>query len=154
MSDPTRHLLKYLRIVWSVTWSVVAVLLLVQWVQSFQGRYSQEILVTPAYRYYLQSFHGSLTLGWEQRVFLGIEFFLQHDLEDFERQATNTGFKIVRDGPNGAISAISVSYWLLVLADILMGAGPRFSPRFTLRTLLLCTTLVAVVLGLIFQQSY
>jgi hypothetical protein len=40
-------------------------------------------------------------------------------------------------------------YWFLILMSILFGTAPWVLRRFSLRTLLIATTLVAVVLGLI-----
>jgi hypothetical protein len=51
--------------------------------------------------------------------------------------------------PNGArYSEVIVPFWLLVLPLITLAVAPWLRWRFTLRTLLIATTLVAVVLGL------
>jgi hypothetical protein len=46
-------------------------------------------------------------------------------------------------------SDIHVPFWLLIIATIVLGSFPWLPHRFSLRTLLIATTLVAVVLGLI-----
>jgi hypothetical protein len=48
------------------------------------------------------------------------------------------------------LNAFAIPQWLLVLSVLLLAAAPwlRCSARFSLRTLLIATTLVAVVLGL------
>ena len=57
------------------------------------------------------------------------------------------GFALYRsDSPS---LTLRVPHWFLVLAAIGMGALSWLRPRFSLRTLLIATTLVAVVLGLI-----
>ena len=57
-----------------------------------------------------------------------------------------SSFKIDRSG--GKL-VIRVPYWFLLVGSSLMAAVPWLPWRFTLRTLLIATTLVAVVLGLI-----
>jgi hypothetical protein len=60
--------------------------------------------------------------------------------------AKQSSFKLDRSG--GKL-AIQVPHWLLVVTSGLMAAMPWLPWRFSLRTLLIATTLVAVVLGLI-----
>jgi hypothetical protein len=50
-------------------------------------------------------------------------------------------------------SALDVPHWFLVLATIGLSALPWLRLRFSLRTLLIATTLVAVVLGLVVWAS-
>jgi hypothetical protein len=50
-----------------------------------------------------------------------------------------------------AFTSISIPHWLLVLASVGLVATswPRKSYRFSLRTLFIATTLIAIVLGLV-----
>jgi hypothetical protein len=139
-----------LRIAWSVAWGVVAVLVCAAWVQSYLKYTSVEVLVTPAFRYSLHSVHGTLALDRWYRTFSASEFMPRYQESDMLRLATNAGLKIERS-PAGGIDAARVSYWLLNLTVIVIAAIPwlPWSSRFSLRTLLLATTLVAIGLGFV-----
>jgi hypothetical protein len=50
---------------------------------------------------------------------------------------------------NAAVTAFRFPIWLLVLLVAAIGTAPWLPYRFSLRTLLIATTLVAVVLGVI-----
>jgi hypothetical protein len=53
-------------------------------------------------------------------------------------------------GQNGSSSfQLGIPYWLLVIAAAAFGASPWCLRRFSLRTLLIATTLVAVGLGVV-----
>jgi hypothetical protein len=155
MSDATHNampaqLMRYrkLRIAWSVVWGIACVLLIVLWVRNYEVSISKEILVTPDYRFYLVSVQGTLAIERWYREFVGSELtpiFLKADLT---RLATNGGI-YVRRSSTGTIDSVSISFWLLFLGDTVIASVPWIRWRFSLRTLLIATTLVAVVLGLI-----
>jgi hypothetical protein len=137
-----------LRIAWSVIWTAVTLLLIGFWIHSYFDRVTFEVLVTPTHRYYLRSMAGCVVLDWEDRIFLGIELQRMYEEEYFRQLTTNAGVRVVRI--QGTAYAICVSYWLLMFAAAFIAAMPWLSfNRFSLRTLLLATTLVAVVLGLV-----
>jgi hypothetical protein len=46
-------------------------------------------------------------------------------------------------------SAVAIPYWFLIMATVALATLPWFRKRFSLRTLLIATTLVAVGLGII-----
>ena len=108
-----------LRIAWSVVWGLAAVLLVVLWVSSWLHRYHDD-------------FHSST--GWRLGILNGegwVAFNLVHD--DSESHGTIGG-----------------PHWLMVLLAVVTGFAPWFiSDRFGLRSLLIATTLIAIVLGLI-----
>lgn len=141
--------LRNLRIAWSVTWGVAALLLIVLWVRSYWGRSSAEVLVTPTHRYYVHSLYGTVAFEREMRIFLGIELHRLNQESDFQRLTTNAGLRIVRNDSDGNLLEVSISYWLLTAATVFVAAAPWLRWRFSLRTLLIATTFVAVVLGLI-----
>jgi hypothetical protein len=117
-------------------------------VRSYRKSTSVEILVSPAYRFYLHSFHGTLALERWYRVFLGRELMPHYRGSDLLRLTANAGVSIQRS-PTGTKDAVCFSYWLLSVSTIILAALPWLRWRFTLRTLLIAMTLVAVVLGLI-----
>src|SRR6478672_5935347 len=101
-----------LRIAWSVTWITMAMLVCAAWVQSYRKCTSFEILVTPAYRYYLHSLRGTLALERSYREFLGAEVMPIYRESDLLRLVTHAGLKI-EQYPAGEMYAVRVSYWLL-----------------------------------------
>src|SRR5215213_3399771 len=77
------------------------------------------------------------------------------------KQPTDDSWRIMEEGGLlydsrilGGVAAyksgfLVVTYWFLISAAICVGIAPWLRWRFSLRTLLIATTLVAVVLGLI-----
>lgn len=141
--------LRHLRIAWSVAWGIATLLVISLWVRSHWGRSSSEILVTPTHRYYVHSLYGTVAFEREMRIFLGNELHRLNQESDFLRLTTNAGFKIAWNDSDGSMREVSVSYWLLTSATVFVAAIPWLRWRFSLRTLLIFTTLVAVALGLI-----
>jgi hypothetical protein len=141
-----------LRIAWSVVCGIGCVLLIVLWVRSYGDSTSKEILVTPTCRFYLHSVQGTLALERWYRAFRGREFMPIYRKSDLLRLATNAGVYIQRSS-TGTIESVSISYWLLILADIIVATAPWLRWRFSLRTLLIATTLVALALGVIVLAS-
>jgi hypothetical protein len=142
-----------LRIAWSVVCAVACLLLVVLWARSYADSTSKEILVTPTCRFYLHSVQGTLALERWYREFIGREVMPIYQKSDLLRLTTNAGVYVQRSSPTGTIESVSISYWLLILADIIIAAVPWIRWRFTLRTLLIATTLVAAVLGLTVYAS-
>ena len=150
-----------LRIAWLVAWGVVAVSVTVFWWRSYstldavwwpptdQRAISVESLLGRVwlrnYRTYPPAIvvpfhirHLPMMNGWKAQTaggFLGFNY--RYD----------TGMK----GRSGRTTSISVPHWFALLSCIPIGAvsWAKWSNRFSLRTLLIATTLVAVVLGLI-----
>src|SRR4051812_49208277 len=138
-----------LRIAFSVTCSIAFVLLVVFWVRSYSLSTTTQILVTPQIRYYLHSLDGTVAIHRWYRSFRAREFMPQFPKSEMSWLTTNKGISITRN-PAVGIESVSVSYWLLTLGTLAIGTVPwlHWPRRFTLRTLLIATTLVALVLGL------
>ncbi len=62
------------------------------------------------------------------------------------------GYRFNRD-PNGIDVGLQFPHWWLVAIAVTFAALPWLSLRFSLRTLLIATTLVAVGLGIIISTS-
>jgi hypothetical protein len=142
-------LLKYLRIAWTASFAIAAMLLITLWVQSYSHLTTIQVAVTASARYYLHSYSGTLALQVWERSFLGNEympFFRESDLASW--LTPNACFKLIRTSGLG-ISAISISYWLLTAGTLTLAPLAWLPWRFTLRTLLAATGLVAVALGTI-----
>ena len=139
---------RYLRIAFSATCLIVAVLLCVLWVRSYWV-FDQIIWNSETRAYALASYQGRLTLqfvndglmldeGWSR-----VSFWNSDDEEKTEvDDRTLLGFGWQRDD---LTITSSVPFWFLVLTCV---AFPFLRWRFSLRTLLIAMTLVAAVLGL------
>jgi hypothetical protein len=147
-----------LRIAWSVVWGIVALLLCAGWAFAFlhsefvaNRLNTTKVLTTIAFNRGSLAYSrfdaanqvgvtregthvGSSTppFGWK----LGL-CKLKSSTQSFLWQSSNP-YLIVQ-----------APYWSLVLPAILFAGAPWGSRRFTLRTLLIATTLIAVVLGLV-----
>jgi hypothetical protein len=133
-----------LRIAWSVGWGVVAVLLCVLWVRS----YWWQDVITGRYGAALST-HGSLTLDfWGSNPLFpnAISSIEQGVLDASELVSTLYRFQFQFDG-NGLLTTLPI--WTLVIASAICGFCPWTFHRFSLRTMLIATTLVAAVLGMI-----
>jgi hypothetical protein len=139
-----------LRIAWSVFWAAVTLLFIACWIRSYFDSRSFEVLVTPTHRYYLHSLSGGVVLDWEERIFLGIELQRAGDPSYVTQLTTNAGVRIVRI--EGTAYAVSVSYWLMTLATAFIAAVPWLRFRFGMRTLLIITTLVAVLTAIVWNR--
>ena len=138
-----------LRIAWSVGWGLAGVLVIVMWVRSYRAPTTVELIVTPRTRYYLHSVAGTIAVQRWHRTFAGREFMPIFNASSLPWLVTNAGIKIQRDSSRG-IESLSISYWLVILGDVIVAFLPWLPfKRFSLRTLLIATTLVAVALGLI-----
>jgi hypothetical protein len=145
-------LLRYLRIAFTAFCGLACVLLVMLWVRnryvydSLHGPISGETLLI------LTSRHDGLAIGlrfgemqfrdgnsWQTNAF-------PTDLRRPDDYATAYGFS----GRNSSeFKAVHIPYWFLVPLSATLAAIPWIRWRFSLRTLLIAITLVAVVLGVI-----
>jgi hypothetical protein len=137
-----------LRIAWSVVWGVMAVLLIVLWTRSY--RVGDAIRCNPAYSRGVAIGSASGQLTWATfdinkypSITLGHESYL---LDHIDFHTTKWGFSTSHEL---YYTTRTVSHWLLVVPLAAIAAAPWIRWRFSLRTLLIATTLVAVGLGLI-----
>jgi hypothetical protein len=152
-----------LRIAWSVLWGVLAVLLVVLWVRSYQR---EDTLLTNVGRLtwivQINSCDGRLNLLTHQEdAPSGIWLHWQCESPDLTRRyekalrevqiASNSTpdptFFVRLTRPFGM--SARVPHWSGVLLLFGLAAAPWLRWRFTLRTLLIATMLIAIVLGLI-----
>jgi hypothetical protein len=140
-----------LRIAWSVAWGVLCLLLVAYWAWSYSGPHGGLMRSTPTLKYEHYSHDGRLIILKAPRFYApgGAEVLMGYPEELFS-DSTKTMLKIGRYA-SGRNSWISVPY-LLPVSVVLIFASLTWLPwssRFSLRSLLIGITVVAVLLGLI-----
>jgi hypothetical protein len=145
-----------LRIAWSATCGIACVLLIVLWVRSYQNveelnRTSESAICT-----YILSDSGTVSFG--RQYIEPFESFLPPEAHGwrYAEYGPNLGRHVKRftfewSAPEVMIRAPA---WFLALFPATLATLPWIKWRFTLRTLLVATTLVAVVLGLIVYMTW
>jgi hypothetical protein len=140
-----------LRIAWSVGWGAIVLFLVVCWVRS--NWYVDEFWISRSAKHGLGviSANNCASVAIQQRDGAPSEYIVgysQIELKELQEPQARTflGFAAARDGD---LSFVNVPYWILVTCLATLGMAPRIRWRFSLRTLLIATTLVAVVLGLV-----
>jgi hypothetical protein len=140
------RLIRGVRIAVSAVFGMLCVLLLVLWVRSYWALSTFGEYVTPSHRYHLYSFKGQLVLSKYQRSWAGAELILFAPTEGLEEVAAHPPRFGIGTWYGGDF--IVVSYWLVTVANLCLAIVPWLPWRFSLRTLLIATALIAGVLGL------
>jgi hypothetical protein len=153
---------RYLRIAWSVAWGILAVLLCVLWVRSYWSTGSLSYFTEGRVRS-VHSVRGVVSLHYSMdarfqlaRRGLGPQWklhsapLIHSELDPDDQEAILQHWPKPFRWNNRLPSSISISFphWTLILLISLMGCA-AWVMRFSLRALLIATTLVAVVLGAI-----
>ena len=143
-----------LRIAWSVGWGVVAVLLCLLWVRSywrFDGvEYDYRTSSVDYGECVFGSFNGRLLFGYYPITGeSGFYWKLARKPEDAPADFFRTPFALTSN-------ATTAPHWFVAILFAALAAAPWIPPsnRFSLRTLLIATTLVALALGLIVWASH
>jgi hypothetical protein len=152
------RLIRDLRIAWSVVFGIVCVLLIVLWVRSYRWVDWWQCPIGGNLSLHVQSrrgeisvlhFRGSIQLATGSCSIAGI------------RLSENPGYAMMITGTPSAMRVVplpdkqvvsELPHWLFRLIGTLIAATPWLpwhKSSFSLRTLLIATTLVAVVLGLV-----
>jgi hypothetical protein len=135
-----------LRIAWSVAWGIVAVLLIVLWLRSYSradmiAGYSPSTFV-----FGLGSRQGSLGVEWQA----GATFFSVRQLKAGSFPlGTAPSVRFYYERTRRGTIAIGVPIWfpMCLLATVVSAPWVRWPNRFSVRILLLTTTLVALLLS-------
>jgi hypothetical protein len=143
------RLIRGLRIAWSVWWGILCVLLMVLWVRS-HSRFDRVFKILPDARIYsIDSEEGGVRFN--------ITYFRAASLESswgFSSRMLALPEAAIFDSMWGSTwHSMSVPHLLVVLVSVTLTALPWMRRAFSLRTLLLATTLIAVVLGLVVWSS-
>ena len=119
-----------LRIAWSVAWGVVAVLLCVLWVRSYLVYDHVEV-------YYPSGLEGFIAYSNKGMYIVSTYGLLAPHLQSWSFGRTRWG------------TVFCLPYSLTMFVVCAVSIAPWIHYRFSFRTLLIATTLVAVALGLI-----
>ncbi len=151
-----------LQIAWSVAWGLAAVLLVVLWVRSYwwATNIQTPVIASRAFqcglktgsifmRYWpfnAQSQEGNTGVYWTS-AFDNV-YWSDPQFADWSTPSAHAFRLAFNDVGTGAVE-IEFPYWFATVVGGLFAAAPWIPWRFSLRTLLIATTLVAVMLGLI-----
>jgi hypothetical protein len=132
--------LRKLRIAWSVSWVLACVLLLALWVRSYSWMDMVQLPGAKSFTSHQGQFHFNKPI-----VFIGT------GPSPLVLPASHYGITSVpRDVPYGVnilYGGLSVRIWGVGMVVCAIGIAPWMPQRYSLRILLIDTTLVAVVLG-------
>jgi|SRR3954454_1021012 hypothetical protein len=147
-----------LRIAWSVFWGLSAVLLIVLWVRSYWCNDAYNSPTHGNHFFICQSIRGKLLVGIEETLHLKLRQgwgILHEPLEKVNPPTLNkeTGeTNLDRIGASWIYSSnrflVLLPHWVFAMIFASFAALWYWPEQFSLRTLLVATTLVAVVLGL------
>ena len=159
MAEVAGPMLKYLRIAFSATCLIACVLLIALWVRSYWWREQLNCQVFNSPIISLTSRHGHLlfqSFNAQDGRFWRLAWF-KFPFSPAERQLWDN--LIAQHGRMGFAAAImspgfviAIPHWFAIFAGGLLAfaVAPWPSWRFSLRTLLIFMTLLAVVLGIVF----
>jgi hypothetical protein len=138
-----------LRIAWSTACGILCLLLIALWVRSYFGRIGVEVFATHDHRYEIHSLDGKLLgIRW-MRIYLGYEWTAQRSEGTYFNLISRPRFGLGYISDGAELLAIVIPYWLPSSSlTVLAATLPWLRWCFSLRTLLVAATLVAVILSL------
>jgi hypothetical protein len=152
------RLIRGLRIAWSVVFGILCVLLVVMWGRSFAARdMIRGVIGNNGLHLNATSLRGDVAIAFDQWrgsphpwIFESVSD--QRNMTGVFSSVTGKpplsllGFRYLFQ-PN--LTVLVLPYWALALVPVLLASAPWIEWKFSLRTLLIATTLIAVVLGLV-----
>jgi hypothetical protein len=146
-----RHQLsQILRITWTAFWGIAALLLLVLWVRSQHWR-DEPIGTVGGHPFSITSRYGELSfdsgVGTYGRTWL-YKCDPSNRIDLFTCRTNRLGFGYGH-GQYGMGTTVTLPHYFVVLLTATSAAAPWLPWRFSLRTLLIAMTLIAVGMGLI-----
>jgi hypothetical protein len=143
-----------LRIAWSVVCGIACVLMIVLWVRSYSLLNFCEMYIGNGKTLHVQTVNGQAALfvlafnrGWQAGG-----FSVKSTASSTTYEQPVTGRPIpggVTVNVMGLRGGARIPIWVLALVPIFIAPFPWLPSRFSLRTLLIATTLVAVALGVV-----
>lgn len=147
-------MLRYTRIAFSVVCGLVCVLLVVLWVRTHFAIDNISGPLASSTGFGITSRHDGVGLvinsGYRSQWRI-VKYPPNEDFSSAVDYETVLGFVQYQTMANGF--RIRVPYWSLILLSAISGGLPWLSYRFSLRTLLIATTVIAAVLGLVVWLS-
>jgi hypothetical protein len=139
-----------LRIAWSVAWGVVAVLVCALWVRSSERSERFFVGFTNKVGVHLESSNGQLHLSysnWSDEPNMQLSPWAHYyDRRPAKRKKSDAGIVNLFHSKNQTY--VGARHWIVILLCGAAMTAPWLPRRFSLRTLLIATTLVALLLGL------
>jgi hypothetical protein len=145
-------MLRYLRFAVTAMGLTALMLSLTLWVRSYWGREFLGEYLTPKYKYEMFSLNGKLLILKQQRIFIGVELRVAYPDALVSDWASRSKLGIAY-ASDELFALLAVSYWLLTSLTIGLAAAPWLTWRFSLRTLLIATALIALGLGIVAASS-
>jgi hypothetical protein len=150
-----RAMLQYLCIGVTALSLTACVLLMTLWVRSY-WRIDEIGGIGPNGLVAFSSERGVILYGWEsspRAIFNVDRWYRALSYPAYDSNPGILGFYYGTPGPG--ITCIALPYWFIVLLTATTAIGPWYTRRcrFSVRTILIATTLVAVVLGMIVVSS-
>jgi hypothetical protein len=150
-----------LRIAWSVVWGTAVVLLIALWVRSykvselFRHGNGTTVIHIQTYRGEFGIAHWALAqpISWRHIVERIDESFAVRLFPSIEDQSP-LSYVGIRWETIGAMHFFAIRYYSVVTLTVALVILPWLPWHFSIRTLLIATTLVAVVLGLAAVHSW
>jgi hypothetical protein len=151
------RLIRGLRIAWSVAWGILCVLLIVLWVRSY-WLHDRLLIRAGGDRVIIgASVSGTVAFAAIHSYFPELAIrrfaFINRAARWADNRANLLGFGYLRYSSDSG--ELLLPHWLFVAVSAALATAPwaNVSNRFSLRTLLIATTLVAFVLGLVVWRS-
>ena len=159
---PTPRYRRILRIAWTVGWGILTVLLCVLWVRSYwrweglsgalpNGDRFNLATVWGRVRFatldidYSNSFTGERLEGWNSHKIVGPQ-----NLAIVNTPLNHFGFGFAGSKDTyGVVVVVPIAFLTTLAATLAAASWMRWSNRFSLRTLLILTTLLSVFLGFV-----
>jgi hypothetical protein len=142
-----------LRIAWSVVCGIVCLLLIVLWVRSYWWYDAEVLRLRGDHVIQIDSKQGGVRFLTFPRVFGTIlakghsSRWVGYEPLSTDQAMLDFGREKVAYGPNENWWAYQAPHWFVALLSATLAAAPWIPYCFSLRTLLIATTLVAVLLG-------
>jgi hypothetical protein len=150
-----KPVLRYLRIAFSAACLITCVLLIALWTKSHFQRDSLSWTVGSTSELQIASFRGGVTLissPYSGSLPIGLYLWTETILTGSTNNLVEPPIPAkwgVGSRHIGGGTGVRICYWLPTTIFAMLAAAPWLPRNFSLRTLLIATTLVAVVLGLI-----
>jgi hypothetical protein len=133
-----------LRIAWSLLWGVAALLIVILWARSYRSMDQLGGPLSKTRIILIGSINGHLLVQWPFHDW-GYRWNVRSTLLNSADRPSSPFDMEFRRLPDG----FAMSQWFLAVMAVTIGSLPWLCFRFSLRTLLMATTLLALLLGLI-----